>query len=293
MNFVFYLHDEQDPILFEQKLLWFRKRYNLVSCKDIIDYLYDGKPLHNACHLTVDDGWLSTYNVIFPVMRKYGIPFTIFVSPEICRTQENFWYKGLNDLSAYALRSMLIERGFYRKGIEKFPIDLLFKEIPVDDVYTILSDYRTAHALPKPARGFVNVEELREMSVSGLVEIGAHTLSHPILSAEPAGRSEHEINASVCRLSEMLDKEVRAFAYPNGLGGMDFGQREMDYARQAGIKVAFSVDPGPLTYKTDPLSISRIGSAKRLLLGRLGTWLPSLANQKGIRRNIRKYRIYH
>lgn len=293
MNFVFYLHDEQDPVLFEQKLLWFKKRYNLVSCQDIIGHLYNGKPLHNACHLTVDDGWRSTYDVIFPVMKKYGVPFTIFVSPEICRTQANFWYKDLDSLPADALRLMLIERGYYMTGIDKCPIDLLLKELPIDDVYTLLADFRSRYALPNPERGFINVEELREMNISGLVEIGAHTLTHPILASEPAERSEHEIKASVEQLSDILDKEVRAFAYPNGLCGVDFGRREMDYARQAGIKVAFSVDPGVLSAKSEPMAIPRIGSEKRLLLGRLGTWLPSITNQKGVRRNIRTYRINH
>lgn len=291
MNFVFYLHDEQDPALFERKLLWFMKRFHLVSCQDVIAHLYDGRPLRNACHLTVDDGWRSTYDVIFPVMKKYDVPFTIFVSPRVCETHENFWYKGLADLSADTLRSMLVERGFYREGIGRFPVDLLFKEIPVDDVYALLAGYRARQGLPAAERGFVNVDELREMNASGLVEIGAHTLTHPILAAEPAERSAHEIKDSVARLSALLDREVRAFAYPNGLYGPDFGRREMDCAREAGIRAAFSVDPGVLTGKTDPLAIPRIGSQKRLTLGHLGTWLSSLANQKGIRERIRKYRI--
>ena len=61
MNFVFYLHDETSLQNFEQKLLWFRKHYRLVSNKDVEEHLYNGLPLRNSCHITVDDGWLSTY----------------------------------------------------------------------------------------------------------------------------------------------------------------------------------------------------------------------------------------
>ena len=89
MNFVFYLHDETSLQNFEQKLLWFRKHYRLVSNKDVEEHLYNGLPLRNSCHITVDDGWLSTYRIIFPVIKKYNIPITIFVSPHISQTGEN------------------------------------------------------------------------------------------------------------------------------------------------------------------------------------------------------------
>lgn len=44
MNFVFYLHDETSLQNFEQKLLWFRKHYRLVSNKDVEEHLYNGLP---------------------------------------------------------------------------------------------------------------------------------------------------------------------------------------------------------------------------------------------------------
>ena len=92
MNFAFYLHNEINTAAFEAQLLWFKKHYNLVSIHELRDYIYGGKTLKNACMLSVDDGWRSTYDVIFPIMKKHNVPFTIFVSPEICRNEKNFWY---------------------------------------------------------------------------------------------------------------------------------------------------------------------------------------------------------
>ena len=92
MNFAYYLHDEKSQEQFEQTLLWFKSRYNLVSINELREHIYNGRPLDNACMLSVDDGWRSTYDVIFPVMKKYNVPFTIFVSPHVMETGMNFWY---------------------------------------------------------------------------------------------------------------------------------------------------------------------------------------------------------
>ena len=290
MNFVFYLHDELSMDVFEEKILWFKKRYNLISYKQLLDYLYEGKSLNNACHLTIDDGWLSTYQVIFPIMKKYNIPFTIFVSPEICESGKNFWYKDMEGVNEDIIKRILVEKKLFREGIQKYPLELLFKELPVDDVYEILDSYwKERKNEGRTSRSFINVSELREMHKSGLVEIGAHTMTHPILANMTSERSIYEIQKSVSSLSELIDDKIQAFAYPNGLPNLDFGKREMQAVKEIGIKTAFSVEPGCLSEHINNYSIPRIGSQKRLILGKLGVFLPSLANQKGLRDEIRKF----
>lgn len=290
MNFVFYLHDETSLRDFEQKLLWFKKRYRLVSNKDVEEYLYKGLHLRNSCHITVDDGWLSTYRIIFPIIKKYNVPITIFVSPHIAQTGENFWYKEYLSFDESMLRSMLVEEGLFTSEMKSFPLDLIFKEMEIDDVIALLSRYKQKHKIKPLERGFLNVDELREMQDSGLVEIGAHTMTHPILANETSERSWSEIKLSVDTLSMLLNKEVRTFAYPNGLYGLDFTEREMESARCCGLKTAFSVNPGTLNKNISPLSIPRVGSQQRLLLGRLGLYLPTMHDQEKPRRQIRFFR---
>lgn len=292
MNFVFYLHDEFSVDVFEKKLLWFKKKYDLISYDELYESIYYHKRLNNTCHLTIDDGWLSTYRIVFPLMKKYGIPFTIFVSPEVCRSERNFWFKDMLGIDENWMRERMIDKGFYKKGIERFSLGLLFKEIPIDSVYQLLDEYWESHdSQNRQSRGFVNVNELKEMSDSGLVEIGAHTLTHPILALENGSRSEYEIKESIIQLSEILDKQITAFAYPNGLSGLDFTYREMDIVKKVGIKMAFSVDPGIVNSKVSPFAIPRIGSKRRLQLGHLGALLPSLARQIELRKEIRKYLV--
>ena len=61
--------------------------------------------------------------------------------------------------------------------------------------------------------------------------------------------------------------------------------------KSAGVDMAFSVDPREITPKTNPLSIPRWGSVDRLKFGKLGAFLPSRANQMGIRSQILRCKL--
>lgn len=291
MNFVFYLHDEKSSNIIEERLLWFKKHYNLVSSRDIYSFYYEGEKLNNACHLTIDDGWLSTYQVIFPLLKKHNIPVTIFVSPEVCLGKLNFWYYDIRKFNEGDFKCFLIREGLFRDGIQHFPLELILKELNIDDVYSCIRKYASIHHIDLSERGFVNIDEVREMSDSGLVEIGAHTMIHPILAFETSERSEYEIVQSVKDLSSLINKPVTTFAYPNGLWRDDFGQREMNFVNQAGIKLAYSVQPGILNVNKSPLAIPRVGQENRLKLGRLGLILPSLHDQSRPRKLIKNLKI--
>lgn len=291
MNFSFYLHDEISKEQFEKKLLWFKSRYNLVSINELREHIYTGKPLKNACMLSVDDGWCSTYNVIFPIMKKHNVPFTIFVSPHVMESGMNFWYYTMRFCSHDELKNIMIRRGYFSEEVRRCPCDLLFKEILIDEVYDVLDEYLYKHPEIHIPRGFMNTSEVRELHESGIVEVGAHTMIHPILMAEPSERSLLEITNSVSMLSSLLNKEVKSFAYPNGIEGLDYGKREETYVKEAGIDMAFSVDPGVITPNTNPLSIPRWGSELRLKFGRIGMFLPSRENQAGVRKEIQKFSL--
>ena len=69
-------------------------------------------------------------------------------------------------------------------------------------------------------------------------------MDHPVLGNESGERARAEIQESVSALARMIDRPVTAFAYPNGTEGFDFGPREQDFLREAGVRIAFSTDPG-------------------------------------------------
>ena len=291
MNFAYYLHDENSPEQFEKTLLWFKSRYKLVSIDELREYIYTGKPLKNACMLTVDDGWRSTYDVIYPVMKKYNVPFTIFVSPHVMEKGENFWYYTLRFCNEDKVKAELVNRKWYSEQAKSFSAEMLLKQLPVDEIYDVLKAVLATHPEIEIPRGFMNTQEVLELHQSKLVEVGAHTIMHPVLANETNDRTTLEIKKSVERLSDILNTQVDSFAYPNGIEHLDFGKREIDIVKGSGIKCAFSVNPGVISSTTNPLSIPRWGSVARLKFGRLGMYLPSRMNQQKIRKKILNYKL--
>lgn len=286
MNFVYYVHDVASSEEFEQTVNFLRRRYRFVSSEELRAFLNRSISLNGACLLTIDDGWLSTYKCIFPVIKKYGIPILLFVSPEVCEGHLDYWFYRLRFCDEHDVKELLINQKLYDSKIWDYPLDLLLKGLPADTISALLAACLPEKTLP---RGFINTQELLEMRDSGLVEIGSHTLTHPILSLESDEKAEREIIDSVRHLEKVVDAPVRSFAYPNGIPQLDFGKREMLLLEKTDVDLAFSVESNFVTQHTHRLAIPRIGSINRLRLGPLGVRLPSLTNQAGIRKQIAKH----
>jgi peptidoglycan/xylan/chitin deacetylase (PgdA/CDA1 family) len=113
-----------------------------------------------------------------------------------------------------------------------------------------------------PARPFMNltVDQLQEIKSTDLVDIGAHTLNHPILSNESDETATREISKSIDDLGDILNRETKYFAYPNGRYGVDFGMREIAFLKKKRIRLAFSEEKGVISADNHPLCIPRSGS---------------------------------
>jgi peptidoglycan/xylan/chitin deacetylase (PgdA/CDA1 family) len=80
----------------------------------------------------------------------------------------------------------------------------------------------------------MNAEELRQLVAGGLVELGAHTVTHPLLSRLPTDKKAAEIEESRRGCAAWVGREPRAFAFPNG----DLDEESVDLVRRAGFELA-------------------------------------------------------
>lgn len=292
MNIVFYLHDEPDSAYFEQKLLWLKKHYHFVSTQDYIDYIYNNKKLKNACLLTIDDGWKSTYDIIYPLLKKYNIPALVFISPRIYNESFNYWYYLLKYCKDKDAIDYLVEKGYFSKKVSEFDIKSILKTLNIDLINEVIEFCFNKRNISNPSRAFLSKEEIIEMKNSGLVEFGAHTVNHPILSNETDAKASYEIVESINILSEILGCKVRTFAYPNGIENLDFSEREKEILRKSQVQLAFSVNNFCVKRNSNPMSIPRIGSIARLKFGYLGQYLPTRTNQRSIRDKIKNLKLF-
>jgi hypothetical protein len=99
--------------------------------------------------------------------------------------------------------------------------------------------------------------EMVRTLASSNVEIGAHTVSHPILTSLDDASARHEIVDCKRDLESVTGTPVRFFAYPNGKEGRDFDQRHVTMAREAGYTAAFTTALGAASRSNDHFLLPR------------------------------------
>lgn len=106
----------------------------------------------------------------------------------------------------------------------------------------------------EPAAPLMTDAQLRECHASGLVEIGSHGMTHRRLPDLTVQQARDEITAAKASLEAVLDAPVVSFAYPYGA----YGDREVDYVRDAGYRFGIGTVNGPLSLWRDYFRIRRI-----------------------------------
>jgi peptidoglycan/xylan/chitin deacetylase (PgdA/CDA1 family) len=260
MGVILNFHDVKDPLWLDNIICFLQKNYNLVTMTELSNFSLNINGEKTDCHITMDDGDKTFYNVIFPILKKYKIPATIFVSPDLAIHSKNFWFQEIVGYDYSALITIFSDvTGIKKDYLKEFPVFHLFKCIQIDLIWEIINRYQLKYKPGEKPFQNLSVSELREIEHSGLIAIGAHTLRHPVLANEELQISKKEIVVSMNRLAEILGHEIDCFAYPNGIPELDFGQREIDILKEAGCKYSFSTLSGNFNLKSSFLNISRYG----------------------------------
>lgn len=70
------------PALFETQMRWLAGHHVVVPLEQISQYYHQGSPLPDqVVALTFDDGFLSHYTTVYPVLKRYRLPATFFITP--------------------------------------------------------------------------------------------------------------------------------------------------------------------------------------------------------------------
>jgi peptidoglycan/xylan/chitin deacetylase (PgdA/CDA1 family) len=101
----------------------------------------------------------------------------------------------------------------------------------------------------------LTVAEVASMQ-SPLIEFGAHTHTHCILSRESAERRQDEIQRSVRLIESWSRRTVPVFSYPNGQSG-DFGEVDQAVLRNIGIRAAVAGTSGANSVSSPLLALNR------------------------------------
>jgi peptidoglycan/xylan/chitin deacetylase (PgdA/CDA1 family) len=218
------------PAQFDWQMRYLREHLNPVALSDLIAYLDEGAPLPPAAvAVTFDDGFADTYRYAFPVLKRYAIPATVFVSTGYVDSREPFWF----ELAAY-LVYRLDPHALCVPGGPSFPagdsreartrslrqLHGILKDLPNAERLALITDWthRFADRIAHDAAGHsqpISWLQVQEMAGSG-IEFGSHTVTHPNLTCISNQDLETELRTSKQTLEDKLQRAVASIAYPIG-----------------------------------------------------------------------------
>ena len=256
---------EPDAARFEQIVRFVARHFHVLPLGEAARKLRAGQLPPAAACITFDDGYADNLDVAAPILVRQGVPATFFVSTGFIGGGR-MWNDTVIEALRRAPRGDLDWTSF---GAGRWRIDDVASRIdacraalahlkPMEPTQRLQITTEIGHAAGLPSQSDLmltraGVVQLRDMGM----EIGAHTVNHPILRSVSDRVAADEIGGSRETLAQWLGEAPRVFAYPNGVPGRDYTGRDVRLVRQAGFDVAASTAKGVATVGSDMLQLPR------------------------------------
>ncbi len=232
-------------------------KYEVVSLDRVYDLLlHDRQPARPFVCFTFDDGYVDAHDVIFPIFRKYNVPYAVYVITDFPDRKSILWWYMLEDL---VLQHPRVE--FCYQGREfVFATDTaaareaafaairdLIMSVPVEQLQDCIDAIFSPYTIcpDQYADQQMSWDQVKRLARDPLVTIGAHTVHHYNLKQLGPDQLQWEIETSRQRLEEKLGIAVHHFAYPYG-GRAEVGPREFAAASAAGFHTMTTVREGSI-----------------------------------------------
>lgn len=207
-----------------------------------------------AC-FTFDDGYKDNRDYAYPVFKRYGAPFNIYVPTDYPDGRGELWWLALEEIIRRS-HSIVVQRD---GAIVRYPCGTVReKDASFDDVYwwlrglpedrarKVVAELAAAAGVDIAAmcRDLIMTwDEIRALARDPLVTIGAHTRRHYALAKLDEDVVRDEIVGSVQRIEKELGRPCTHFSFPYG-DPASAGPREFEIAATLGIKTAVTTRKG-------------------------------------------------
>lgn len=245
--------DEPDAARFDRLIHFVARSFRVMALRDAIRCMANDEMPSRAMVITFDDGYADNAAVALPVLLRHGVTATFFVSTgfldggrmwndsviECLRTTP----KNELDLESFGLGPCALASLDQRRSA----IGSLLPRIKylggAERQEAVSRLQRLCGVADLPTDLMMTSGQLRELFKSGM-EIGAHTVNHPILKNLTPSQAEQEIQDGKHALEDIVQGPVDTFAYPNGRPGQDYDETHVSLVRRLGFCGAVSTSPG-------------------------------------------------
>jgi peptidoglycan/xylan/chitin deacetylase (PgdA/CDA1 family) len=235
------------PENFAQHLEILQRNYHPISLKQMVSGLLTDTLAHKSVAVTFDDGYADNLYNAKPLLERFEVPAAVFVSPG--NLGQEFWWDELERMVTSpttlpeSIRLQIGGETFEWNGGEPRQMlnELYNRLLPLktetraDTINTIKKIMGSLQPEQPEHRALIPAEMI-ELQNDGLIDIGAHTMTHPILSRLPISEQEEEIRESKVLIENILGKTITGFAYPNGF----FTEKTEALVKEIGFNYACS-----------------------------------------------------
>lgn len=241
------LHAER----FDAVCAWLAHWFNVLPLDQAARRLRDGTLPARAAAITFDDGYADNHDIALPILQRHGLVATFFVATGFL-DGGRMWNDSVIESVRRTGAAALDLRALGLAGVDDIVLDglaarqaaiprllgaLKYLEPPRREAAVAAVAAAACAELPNDL--MMTAAQVRGLHRAGM-QVGAHTVSHPILARLSPQAAHREVLQSKQALESILGAPVPLFAYPNGKPQQDYDQASIDIVRDCGFDAAFS-----------------------------------------------------
>ena len=278
------------PRHFAEQLEVINKYFYPLSMPKLLGHLQRDRVQNRSIVVTFDDGYADNLHHAKPLLERFDVPATIFLVTEAILEEQNFWWDELEwallqpgtlpdwldlnvngsmyqwqlgDARQYSPQDR--QRDQQRRPWDALPGTRLSFFYLVWQRLLKLSKPERLDALdalrawaglsnePRRADRALNNDEVNILGKGGLIELGAHTVTHPSLKVLSASQQLEEISGSKAQLENIIGRPVSSFSYPHG----EYSIETLELVQKAGFQGASTINFRCVMAGADPFQLPR------------------------------------
>lgn len=266
-----------DADFFRAQMQYLKNNFEVIPLSAAATQIRDGSIRRPLAVITFDDGFRNNYEVAFPILRAAGLPATLFLVTGLTDTNDTVWFCRLNRALANSRVASLEWNGVrfdlstvtdkakassvIQARLKVFPHSQLLTELR--RILTGLDDDPDSPIESDSPFRMLSREEIRAMTATGMIEVGAHTQSHAILSSLSPQEQRNEIEQSLAVIRQLTGRPCDLFAYPNGLK-QDYDPESIRILQVSEVQAAVTSIEGVNDRDTPLMELRRYGIGPHL-----------------------------
>jgi len=277
------------PDNFEAQLRYLKSEYTIISANELVQQLISGTLKKRSVVLTFDDGYRDNFETAKPLLEKYSVPATFFITDSYLGSGQSFWWDELEQIivhtrnlpSVFALNYQEHSIHFDLTGEEALDAELqsiqtnfkydnlptrrtelylklwtIFSPLLKNEQSRLLEEIREWAGLSEDdtqVTGCMTEQEVLQLAKNPLFTIGGHTKTHPALASHSKELQHRDIVDNQKFLEKLINQEIQLFAYPSG----NYDESTIQVLNESSVLASFTTTAKPVKKNTPLHEIPR------------------------------------